>query len=74
MEPQIVSIYIILARSDREDGELLDDLRGHVQSLNQSNSHLKTKVQFFKTLYDSESKKKTPYMHIPPRVESVSWF
>jgi chromosome segregation ATPase len=57
-------------KDDKETVDLVKDLKQHVQQLNHNNSALRTKLQFFKTLYETESKKKTPYMHIPPRVET----
>jgi chromosome segregation ATPase len=58
------------AKEDRETVDTVKDLKNHVQQLNHSNTALRTKLQFFKTLYESESRKKSQYMHIPPRVES----
>ena len=58
------------SRDDKDTRELLVDLRNQVQSLNSQNSGLKGKVQFFKTLHEAEARKRTPYTHIPPRVES----
>lgn len=69
------------AVEDKETEVLLDDLRYQVRNLNQQNSSLKTKVQFFKTLHgicimlnylEAESRKRTPYTHIPPRVQSCA--
>lgn len=47
---------------------MLYELRNQVQGLSHQNSSLKGKVQFFKTLHEAESRKRSPYTHIPPRV------
>lgn len=61
---------LVLERIDKNSVESIRHLQDYVGQLNQSNSQLKTKVQFFKTLYESESKKKSSFKHIPPRVET----
>ena len=50
---------------------LIDDLRAQVKDLSKSNSGLKNKLNFFKTLHEAETRKRTPYDHIPPRVVTV---
>jgi hypothetical protein len=50
---------------------LIDDLRAQVKDLSKSNSGLKNKLSFFKTLHEAETRKRTPYDHIPPRVVTV---
>lgn len=57
-------------KDERETVEMVKELQSHVQQVNHNNSQLKTKLQFFKNLYETESKKRMPYDHIPPRVES----
>ncbi len=60
-------------KDDKESGEFIKDLKTHIHQLNHNNSALKTKLQFFRTLYEAESKKKGAYAHIPPRVETVTF-
>jgi chromosome segregation ATPase len=57
-------------REDKDTVDMVTDLKTHVQQLNHNNSALRTKLQFFKTLYETESRKKGQYTHIPPRVET----
>jgi predicted RNase H-like nuclease (RuvC/YqgF family) len=61
-------------KEDRETETLLDELRNQVQTVSQQNSSLRNKVHYFKTLHEAESRKRTPYGHIPPRINSVSLF
>jgi hypothetical protein len=58
-------------REEREVNSLLYELRTQVQQLSQQNTSLRGRVQFFKTLHEAEARKRTPYGHIPPRIESV---
>ncbi|KAI8922697.1 hypothetical protein BC831DRAFT_474756 [Entophlyctis helioformis] len=57
-------------RESKEQRDLIDELRSHVEQLSKNNLSLKTKLHFFKTLHEAESRKRTPYDHIPPRVDS----
>ena len=61
----------VSVKEEKETNEFIDELKLQLQHLSQSNSTLKTKVHFFKTLHEAETRKRTPYSHIPPRVESV---
>ncbi|KAI8911107.1 hypothetical protein EDD86DRAFT_204412 [Gorgonomyces haynaldii] len=55
-------------KEERETEDLLSEMRGQLQSLSQQNSTLRSKVHFFKTLHEAEQRKRTPYSHIPPRI------
>lgn len=61
---------LVSARESRENNDLIEELRTHVQHLSKSNNQLKTKLYFFKTLHEAETRKRTPYDHIPPRIET----
>lgn len=58
-------------RDEIEAYALIDDLRNQVRDLNKNNAGLKNKVNFFKALHESETRKRTPYDHIPPRIVTV---
>eukprot|EP00842_Homolaphlyctis_polyrhiza_P003914 jgi/Hompol1/4523/HPOL_003685-RA len=59
-------------REPRENRDLIDELRSQVDHLSKTNTTLKTKVQYFKTLHEAETRRRTPYDHIPPRVETIT--
>lgn len=61
-------------KEERELGSLLYELKSQVQQLSGQNTGLRGKVQYFKTLHQAETRKRTPYGHIPPRIESVHYF
>nr|KAJ3422359.1 hypothetical protein HK105_000043 [Polyrhizophydium stewartii] len=58
-------------RESKENSNLIDELRSHIEQLSKTNSSLKTKLGFFKSLHEAESRRRTPYDHIPPRVDTV---
>ena len=60
-------------KEEIEAYSLIDDLRAQVKELSKSNSGLKNKLSFFKTLHEAETRKRTPYDHIPPRVMTVQF-
>ncbi|KAJ8327874.1 hypothetical protein QVD99_006385 [Batrachochytrium dendrobatidis] len=62
----------ISRRDARDTQELVNELRKQVEYLGKNNSTLKTKLGFFKTLHEAETRKRTPYDHIPPRVVTSS--
>ncbi|KAH9265687.1 hypothetical protein BASA83_010975 [Batrachochytrium salamandrivorans] len=55
-------------KEERESKSLIVELRSQVEELAKSNSTLKSKLGFFKTLHESDRRKRTPYDHIPPRI------
>ncbi|KAL2920290.1 hypothetical protein HK105_200363 [Polyrhizophydium stewartii] len=57
-------------RESKENSNLIDELRSHIEQLSKTNSSLKTKLGFFKSLHEAESRRRTPYDHIPPRVDT----
>ena len=67
--PQIVNREL-KKKDEIEAYSLIDDLRSQIKDLSRNNSSLKTKVSFFKALHEADSRKRTPYDHIPPRINS----
>ncbi|TPX67754.1 hypothetical protein SpCBS45565_g03544 [Spizellomyces sp. 'palustris'] len=53
-----------------EMDDMVDDLRGQLRNMAKENSHLKTKMNFFKALHEAETRKGARYDHIPPRIDS----
>ncbi|KAI9098761.1 hypothetical protein DFS34DRAFT_618820 [Phlyctochytrium arcticum] len=53
-----------------EVDDMVADLRDQLRNVSKENSQLKTKMNFFKSLHESESRKGARYDHIPPRVNS----
>ena len=50
---------------------MMEDLRNQMQIMTKNNNQLKNKVQFFKSLHEAEVRKRAPYDHIPPRINTV---
>ena len=66
------SDYKPTRKEPKENLDLIDELRSQLSHVSKTNSALKTKLQFFKSLHEAESRKRAPYDYIPPRVDSVS--
>ncbi|KAJ3115162.1 X-linked retinitis pigmentosa GTPase regulator-interacting protein 1 [Physocladia obscura] len=59
-------------RNIEEAYDLIEDLRGQLKELAKENVMTRNKMQYFRTLHEAESKKRTPYDHIPPRIQAAS--
>ncbi|TPX30883.1 hypothetical protein SmJEL517_g05658 [Synchytrium microbalum] len=57
-------------RPDQETDDLINELRSQVSELQKSNSNLKGKAQYFKSLHDADSRKNGLFDHVSPRVNS----
>ncbi|KAJ3294871.1 Protein fantom [Rhizoclosmatium sp. JEL0117] len=51
---------------------LIEDLRDQLKELTKENTVTRNKMQYFRTLHEAESRKRTPYDHIPPRIQGQS--
>jgi hypothetical protein len=60
----------VMGREAAEVDALVRDLRTQVSHLAKANASLKNKAVFFKTLHESEARKRSPYDHIPPRISN----
>ncbi|KAJ3023274.1 Protein fantom [Thoreauomyces humboldtii] len=61
---------VISRREAAEVDDMVEDLRGQLRMLAKDNSHLKNKMNFFKSLHEAETRKGARYDHIPPRINS----
>ncbi|ORY51426.1 hypothetical protein BCR33DRAFT_656092, partial [Rhizoclosmatium globosum] len=50
---------------------LIEDLRDQLKELTKENTVTRNKMQYFRTLHEAESRKRTPYDHIPPRIQGI---
>ncbi|KAJ3320466.1 Protein fantom [Boothiomyces sp. JEL0866] len=57
-------------KGNPKDADYISSLKEQIQSLSTNSSHLKTKLSYYKALHESETRKRTAYSHIPPRVET----
>ncbi|KAJ3256554.1 X-linked retinitis pigmentosa GTPase regulator-interacting protein 1 [Boothiomyces macroporosus] len=55
---------------EKQDADYISSLKEQIQALSTNSSQLKTKLNYYKTLHESEARKRTAYSHIPPRVET----
>lgn len=61
---------ILILDIDPTETLALADLQTQVSQISKQNLQLKNKVQFFKSLHEAEVRKRAPYDHIPPRVNT----
>ncbi|KAI8831918.1 hypothetical protein BJ741DRAFT_536426 [Chytriomyces cf. hyalinus JEL632] len=52
--------------------DLIEDLRDQMKELTKENTVTRNKMQYFRTLHEAETRRRTPYDHIPPRIQGVS--
>ncbi|KAI8809952.1 hypothetical protein BJ742DRAFT_217394 [Cladochytrium replicatum] len=55
---------------DARDEDSFVDLRKRFDDVAKENMLLKKKVQYFKTMHEAETRKRVPYGHIPPRINT----
>ncbi|KAJ3295385.1 X-linked retinitis pigmentosa GTPase regulator-interacting protein 1 [Borealophlyctis nickersoniae] len=61
----------ISQRRDLQDAyDTMDEFRNQMRNLTKENLQLKNKMNFFRALHEAETRKRTPYDHIPPRINS----
>ncbi|KAJ3310697.1 X-linked retinitis pigmentosa GTPase regulator-interacting protein 1 [Boothiomyces sp. JEL0838] len=58
---------------EKQDADYISSLKEQIQALSTNSSQLKTKLNYYKTLHESEARKRTAYSHIPPRVETLQY-
>ncbi|KAI9339337.1 hypothetical protein BDR26DRAFT_803165, partial [Obelidium mucronatum] len=51
--------------------DLIEDLRLQLKEVTKENTVTRNKMQYFRTLHEAETRKRTPYDHIPPRIQGV---
>ncbi|KAJ3238542.1 X-linked retinitis pigmentosa GTPase regulator-interacting protein 1 [Chytriomyces hyalinus] len=52
--------------------DLIEDLRDQMKELTKENTITRNKMQYFRTLHEAETRRRTPYDHIPPRIQGQS--
>ncbi|KAJ3035798.1 Protein fantom, partial [Rhizophlyctis rosea] len=57
-------------RDVMEAYDMVDDLRSQMQMMSKENTQLKNKMNFFRAMHEAETRKRTAYDHIPPRINS----
>ncbi|KAJ3039315.1 X-linked retinitis pigmentosa GTPase regulator-interacting protein 1 [Rhizophlyctis rosea] len=64
----------VVAATSRKDVieayDLVDDLRNQMRTMSKENMQLKNKMNFFRAMHEAETRKRTAYDHIPPRINS----
>ncbi|KAJ3343666.1 X-linked retinitis pigmentosa GTPase regulator-interacting protein 1 [Entophlyctis luteolus] len=56
-------------RNIEEAYDLIENLRYQIKELSKENMTNRNKMQYFRTLHEAETQKRTPYDHIPPRIQ-----
>ncbi|KAJ3066121.1 X-linked retinitis pigmentosa GTPase regulator-interacting protein 1, partial [Quaeritorhiza haematococci] len=64
------SVGVARGKDIHEAYDLVDDLRSQLSEVNKANNQLRNKMNFFKSLHEAEVRKRMPYDHIPPRVQT----
>ncbi|TPX75087.1 hypothetical protein CcCBS67573_g03652 [Chytriomyces confervae] len=52
--------------------DLIENLRDQMKELTKENTVTRNKMQYFRTLHEAETRRRTPYDHIPPRIQGQS--
>jgi chromosome segregation ATPase len=60
----------VMTRGEREVDSSVHEMRSQMAQTQKINSDLRNKVQYFKSLHEAEVRKRAPYDHIPPRINT----
>ncbi|KAI9350515.1 hypothetical protein DFJ73DRAFT_832463 [Zopfochytrium polystomum] len=55
-----------------DTNSLIDELRIQVKELTRTNAQVKAKMHYFRALHEAETRKRAPYDHIPPRINTYA--